>query len=109
MGEACPVMIPFRGEKDLGLVLQPPEGLAVKDPVPVPLVDGAEEVLGLLSVPARGPAAERRERRQDLFFCRLQLFYCLTFINPQPPSPDVSTEKGDHCGVLCTVLVPLAI
>lgn len=74
MGEACPVMIPFRGEKDLGLVLQPPEGLAVKDPVPVPLVDGAEEVLGLLSVPACGPAAERRERRQDLFFCRLQLF-----------------------------------
>ena len=37
MGQAGTVMIAFRGKKDLCLLLEPPERLAVQDPVTVPL------------------------------------------------------------------------
>ena len=45
-------MIPG-GEKDLGLVHQPPEGLAVDDPVSVPLKFGAERALFQRKIPSR--------------------------------------------------------
>ena len=40
MGQPGPVVIALRREKNLRLILQPPESLAVKDPVPVPLKHG---------------------------------------------------------------------
>ena len=44
MGQPGPVVVPFRREKDLGLLLEAPEGLAVQDPVPVPLKARADRV-----------------------------------------------------------------
>ena len=41
MGHAGAVVVPLRLQKDLGLVLEPPEGLGVDDPVDVPLEAGA--------------------------------------------------------------------
>jgi hypothetical protein len=41
MGETGPVMVSARREEDLRLVFEPPECLAVDDPVPVPLKAGA--------------------------------------------------------------------
>ena len=40
VGQSGAVMVPFRREKDLGFLLQPPKRLAVDDPVPVPLEAG---------------------------------------------------------------------
>ena len=37
VGQASAVMIPFRSQKDLGLKLQPSEGLAVNNAIPIPL------------------------------------------------------------------------
>ena len=53
VGQAGAVMIPHRRQEHLGLVHQPPEGLTVDDPVPIPLVLGAQGggVLGPLSPP----------------------------------------------------------
>ena len=45
VGEPGAVVVALGGEEDLGLVLEPPEGLAVQDPVPVPGVGGADPVL----------------------------------------------------------------
>ena len=42
MGQPGAVVVPLRGEKDLGLVLEPPKGLGMDDPVPVPLVLGTD-------------------------------------------------------------------
>ena len=58
MGETCTVVIPFRGKKDLSLLFQMVEGLAVQDSVPVPLIDRADQVLGFFPVPSERPAAE---------------------------------------------------
>ena len=52
VGQPGAVEVPFRREKDLGLLFQPPERLAVDDPVPVPLVDRADGVLGFRARPA---------------------------------------------------------
>ena len=41
VGHAGAVVVPLRLQKDLGLVLEPPEGLGVDDPVDVPLEAGA--------------------------------------------------------------------
>ena len=42
MGHAGAVVVPFRLEKDLGLMHQPAEGFGVDDPVDIPLVTGAD-------------------------------------------------------------------
>ena len=42
MGQSRPVVVTFRGEKNLCLVLQAPERLAVQDPVTVTLIGRAD-------------------------------------------------------------------
>ena len=41
MGHTGAVMVTFRGQKHLGLMHQPAEGLGVDDPVRIPLIAGA--------------------------------------------------------------------
>ena len=52
MGQPGPVVVPFGCQKDLGLMLHPPERLAVDDPVPVSLIDRADIIGRLLPVAA---------------------------------------------------------
>ena len=68
MGQPGAVEVPLRREKDLGLLLQPPERLAVDDPVPVPLVDRPEGVLGLGARPAAAPVRKAGPGRQGQVF-----------------------------------------
>ena len=50
--------VPFAYQKDLGLVLQILQGLAVEDPVAVPLKSGSKGIrLGTVESPAQAPAA----------------------------------------------------
>ena len=51
VGHARPVMVAHGRDIDLRLVFQPPESIAVQNPVPVPLEIHAERVLLLLSLP----------------------------------------------------------
>ena len=53
MGEAGAVVVPLGEKKHLGLVHQPPEGVAVDDFIPVPLVGGANGAFLLRCVPPR--------------------------------------------------------
>ena len=54
MGQAGAVVVTLRGEEYLGFELQPAEGFAVDDPVPVPLVLGTEFAGGNRLFPAGG-------------------------------------------------------
>ena len=62
MGQAGPVMIPFGRQKYLRLMLQPPERLAVQDPVPVTLKHRAYITLRLLALTALGILAQGGKR-----------------------------------------------
>ena len=48
MRQPCPIVIPFGQQKNLGLLLQAPEGLAVQNPVPVALKYGPDIAFRLL-------------------------------------------------------------
>ena len=47
VGQARPIVIPLRREEDLGLMLQPAEGLAVNDAITIALKTGAQVILRL--------------------------------------------------------------
>jgi len=51
MGQAGPIMIAFRRQENLGLVLQTPESFAVQDPVPIDLKSGPDRA-GWLTPPS---------------------------------------------------------
>ena len=38
MGQSCPVMIPHRGQKHLGFMLQAAKCLTMQNPIPIPLI-----------------------------------------------------------------------
>ena len=48
VGQPGPVVIALGGDEDLGLVLEPPEGLAVDDPIAIALKRRANRAVGLL-------------------------------------------------------------
>ena len=66
VGKAGPVVVPLRRQKDLGLVLEAAEGLAVKNSVPVPLKDRPDVALLLLPVPSPGILGEGGVGREGL-------------------------------------------
>jgi hypothetical protein len=68
-----PIVVTRRGKKDLRLVLETTEGLAVDHPVPVALKRGADGISGLVAQPATRVAALRRLGRQDLALAILEL------------------------------------
>ena len=59
------VVVALGGDEDLGLVLQPPERLAVDDAVAVALVGGAEACTAPRRARARASAAERCAERRE--------------------------------------------
>jgi hypothetical protein len=73
MRQARPIVVPERGQEDLGLVLEAAEGLGMDDPVTVPLEVGPEDVLGFRTCPALGVLAQARLGRQDLLFDGLDI------------------------------------
>ena len=76
VGQPGPVVIPLRGEKYLGLELQPPKGFAVDDAVPVPLEGGAHIAVRDGHSPA--PALRRVGgvgRQQQIFLPLLSFAY----------------------------------
>src|SRR5215207_4425998 len=73
MGEAGPVVVCGRRDKDLGLVHQPAKAFGVENPVTVPLESGAQITLRLWRGPSR-PAARRAGGREQL---RLTCFQAL--------------------------------
>ena len=62
VGQPGAVVVPLGGQKHLGLVLQPPEGLTMKDPIPVPLIRGAQAAF--LFRPFPSPGILRKGRRR---------------------------------------------
>ena len=78
VGKPGPVMVPFRGQKNLRLVLHPPKCLAVQDSVPVPLVYGAHVAGLLLPVTAARVHTECRIGTQILL---LPLFFPLSDVH----------------------------
>ena len=66
VGQAGPVMIPFRRKKNLGLEFQPAEGFAVDDPVPVPLELRPQVVRGNRRVASGGFCSVSRPGCEDL-------------------------------------------
>src|SRR3990172_9745427 len=59
-------MITIGVDEHLGFVLEPPERLGVKDPIPVPLERGAIRIRFLLVLPAPGLAGKRGGRRKQI-------------------------------------------
>ena len=59
-------MVPLRGKEHLGFVGQPPEGIAVQDPVSIPLERGAHGTFFLGALPAAGFIGEGCPGRKDL-------------------------------------------
>ena len=57
VGQTRPVMIALKKKKNLGLMLQTAKGFAVKDPVPVTLINRPDITRRLLPVPSQGFAA----------------------------------------------------
>ena len=72
--QARAVVIALRGEKDLRLALEPPEGLAVEDTVAVALELRAHVVRGNRPLPALRLAAEHSKRAERLPLLCLQPF-----------------------------------
>ena len=58
MGETGNKVVTVRVDEHLGLVLEPPEGLGVEDPVPVPLESGAVGIWFLFVFTALGGRRE---------------------------------------------------
>ena len=86
MGQPRPVMIPLGGEKNLGLELQPAKGLAVNNPIPVPL-KGCSQIAGGLG--PRPPGAVRRVGRPGGQQQGFLLFQTLPNRHPSAPFPAV--------------------
>ena len=78
MRESRPVMISLRKKKNLGFVLQPPECLAVKDPVPVSLIDRTDIAGRLFPLSSSGFSAQGGI---DTEIIRLPLFCHLTNVH----------------------------
>jgi len=57
VGEAGAKMVAFGSDKDLGLMLQPAEGLAMNNPVAIPLEFGPHPAGFLRPLPSPAPAA----------------------------------------------------
>src|SRR5687768_14761262 len=74
MCQAGAVMVAGGGEKDLRLVLEPPEGLAVDDPIAVVLKRRSNVVFGLGTDPPAGGGAPGRLWRKRLEFALLERF-----------------------------------
>ena len=58
MGQASTVMVSFRREEDLGLVLQTPECLAVENPVAINLEAGPDRAREFAAIPPPGTVTE---------------------------------------------------
>ncbi|WP_459861606.1 hypothetical protein [Desulfuromonas carbonis] len=58
MGQPGPIVIPFRGKKDLGLVFQTSKGLAMQDPVAIVLKDGTNGTGRFRASPTAAGAAQ---------------------------------------------------
>jgi hypothetical protein len=50
MGQAGPIVITGGRKKDLGFMFQPTKGLAVDDPVPIPLKSRTEGAFGFRAI-----------------------------------------------------------
>ena len=72
VGHPGPVVIAERSQKDLGLLLEPTEGLAVQDPVPVPLKSRPDVARCLLARTSPALGRETRPGCQDLLLSSLQ-------------------------------------
>ncbi len=72
--EAGPVVVALRREEDLGLVLEPAEGLAVYNPVAVAHVGGADVALFLRHEPAARVPRPHGEWAQGFIFPRFKFF-----------------------------------
>ena len=79
VGEARPIVVAFGGEKDLRLVGEAPEALAVENPVPVALVARPQQVLLLGDEPSPRFRGSRGARREELL---LATHLVLTRQNP---------------------------
>ena len=73
VGQAGAVVIPFRGEENLRFVGEPPEALAVNDPVAVLLVLGAQLAWVGEALPSPGIGTQRGKGAECLFFPLKQL------------------------------------
>ena len=91
MGQPGAVVVPFRGKKHLGLLLQAPEGLAVQDTVPVPLVAGTQGVFFLRAGTSAGVFAQSRMPAEGQALYGLGLFADVHVTSP---------FFGDPCGRL---------
>lgn len=58
MGQAGAIVVAPGRQKDLRLMLQTPERLAVQDPVPIPLIDRPDIAGRLISIPPPGISAQ---------------------------------------------------
>ena len=74
VGQAGAVMVPLRGQKNLGLVLQPAEALAMDDAVPVPHEAGAQVIGSFLPLPAQRVFGQGGVGPQKLPFAFLDPF-----------------------------------
>ena len=74
MGQAGAIVIPLGREKDLGFKLQAAKGLAVNDPVPVPLIHRAQIAGGEGGLPARGLRGVGGVGGEEQVFIRFRLF-----------------------------------
>ena len=90
MGEPGPVMVAGGGQEHLGFMLEAAEGLAVDDPVPVPLVGASDGAFLFGPEPTFGVAAQGGIGREA---CGLALLDLLTdgmvhwFKGPGPDCP----------------------
>ncbi len=108
VGQPGAVVVPDRGQENLGFILEAAEGVAVEDPVPVALVTGADGALLLRAEASPGAVREgssggekfmfhlfcllayrHRLPLQSVFFrkipqkiCRLIIYYTETGKNP---------------------------
>ena len=89
VGHAGAVVVPLGLEEHLGLVLQPPEGLGVDNPVHIPLEGGAHAALLLRPLPAPAPGGAAGPGGEQRLFPQLEL---LSQCHPHLPplaSPEI--------------------
>ena len=103
MGEPGAVMIPLRGKENLRFVFEAAEGLAVQDPVAVPLVSRAVSTGLLLPLPSLGPGGKRRAGVQELELQFLGTFSACHFGHPFP-FVERPLEAPAACAPPCPVL-----